>query len=106
MSGHFTVQRDLYESKAASAITSEVYRVADADEITLFVRGSPSTTTIQGTNADGRTTDITNTTTDWSDLSTIVSPSPDMIDIEPGFNYLRCQRSETTEVVLHAQMLC
>ena len=98
-----TIRRELYTSKAASAITSEVYDVRDAISISFFVRGSPSTTTIQGSNANGLTTDITNTTTDWSNLSTVVGPAPDMIDIEPGFAYVRCLRSETTEVTLQVQ---
>jgi hypothetical protein len=92
--------RDLYASKAASIFTSEVYNVKDAAELTLFLRGSPSTTTVQGSNADGRLTDITNTTTDWSDLTVITSPSPDMLNIEPGFAYIRLIRSETTEALL------
>ena len=101
---HYTVRRDLYTSKLASGFTSETYRVADAEKISLFISGSPSTTTIQGSNADGLSSGITNTTADWSDLSTVISPSPDMIDIEPGFNYLRCIRSETTSVLLQARM--
>jgi len=102
--GFYTARRDLYGSKAASDITSEVFRVADALAISIFVSGSPSTTTIQGSNADGRTTDIRNTTTDWSDLSAIVSPGPDLVDIATGFGYLRALRSETSSVILHAQM--
>jgi len=98
-----TVRRDLYTSKAASDITSEVYDVRDALSISFFISGTGSVTTIQGSNADGRTTDITNTTADWSNLSTVVSPSPDMIDIEPGFAFVRCQRSLTTSVVLQLQ---
>jgi hypothetical protein len=101
----YTVRRDLYASKAASGITSEVYNVADANTIAIFLRGSPSTTTIEGSNANGYSTDITNTTTDWSALSTVVSPSPDMVKIATGMRYIRCLRSETTEVILHAQML-
>lgn len=104
--GHYTVQRDLYSSKDASGVTSECFNVADAGSISFFIRGSPSTTTIQGSNDDGRTTDLTNTTADWSNLSTVISPSPDMIDIEAGFRWVRCLRSETTEVLLQCQMLC
>lgn len=96
----YAVKRDLYTSKAASGITSETFRVVDFDRLSLFISGSPSTTTIQGSNANGLTTDITNTTTDWSDLSVIVDPSPDMVAITTGFDYLRCLRSETTSVIL------
>ena len=102
MSHHVT--RDLYGSKAASVITSETYHVASADEITLFLRGSPSTTTVQGTNAEGLETDLTNTTADWSTLTVVVAPGPDLLNIEPGFTYIRCLRSETTEVRLGAHM--
>ena len=98
-----TFRRDLYSSKGASDVTSEVYNVQDAAELTLFLRGSPSTTTIQGSNADGRIVDITNTTNDWSDLTVITGPSPDMLNIEPGFAYIRLLRSETTEAVLHGR---
>jgi len=100
----YVYRRDIYASKAASAITSEVALIADAEQMSLFISGSPSTTTIQGSNADGSSTDITNSTADWSDLSVIVSPAPDIVDIETGFRYLRCLRSETTSVILNAQM--
>ena len=104
MARHFSARRDLYGSKAASDITSETYYVGDADAISLFVRGSPSTTTLQGSNEDGRNVDIKNTgAADWSTLSTVINPSPDMIDIEPGFAYLRATRSETTELILTLQ---
>ena len=102
----FEARRDLYASKAASDITSEIYNVMDAESISLFISGSPSTTTIQGSNADGRSSGITNSTADWSDLSVILSPSPDMIDIEPGFRWIRAQRSETTSVVLNVRNYC
>ena len=103
--GHYTTRRDLYTSKAASGITSEVFSVADARSISIFISGSPSTTTIQGSNANGVTTDITNTTADWSNLSTVISPGPDLIDIEPGFYFIRALRSETTSVILETQNL-
>ena len=99
---HF--RRDLYASKTASGITSETYQIWDAVEVTLFLRGSPSTTTVQGSNADGANVDITNTTTDWSDLTSVISPSPDMLNIEPGFGYIRLLRSETTETVLAGRL--
>lgn len=97
-------RRDLYSSKTASEITSEVYNIRDAVEVTLFLRGSPSTTTVQGSNADSLNVDITNTTTDWSDLTAVISPSPDMINIEPGFGHIRLTRSETTEAILAGRM--
>ena len=93
-----TVRRDLFAAKASSATQSEIYWVGDAISISLFLRGSPSTTTVQGSNADGRTSAIAEAS--WSDLTVVTSPEPDMLDIEPGFGWLRCIRSETTEATL------
>ena len=100
--GHVVVRRDLYTSKSAnsvSGITSEVYPVYDAHSISLFLRGSPSTTTVQISNAIGSTVAIPETS--WSVATVNLSPAPDMVDIEPGFRWMRCLRSETTEVVLN-----
>lgn len=96
----FSVSRDLYGSKAESAITSEVYWVGDADEIDLFLRGSPSTTTVQATLADGRRSAIAENS--WSALTTVTAHSglTALLDIDPFAGWLRCQRSETTEVRL------
>lgn len=96
-----TTRRDLYTSKAASVITSETFWTGDAEAISVFARGSPSTTTLQGSNAEGRTATIAENS--WSNLSTILSPSPDMIDIESGFRWFRALRSETTELVIQLQ---
>ena len=95
----YSLRRDLYTSKTASEITSEVVWVGDADEITAFLRGSPSTTTLQSSNANGRDESIAETS--WSVLTTVISPSPDMLNIEPGFRWLRALRSQTTELVLN-----
>lgn len=100
--GMYTAYRSLYTTKAASAITSEIYNVQDFKEMTLFLRGSPSTTTVQGSNADGRSSAIPETS--WSALTTVISPAPDMLNIEPGFRWLRCLRSETTEVILNGRV--
>lgn len=96
--GFYNLRRSVYTSKGASEITSEVLWTGDANELTVFLRGSPSTTTIQASNADGRDTTIAETS--WSVLTTVISPSPDMLNIEPGFRWFRCLRSETTEVVV------
>ena len=93
-----TFRRDLYASKAASIITSEVYRVIDAGEVTLQLTGSPSTTSVEGSNSDGLTVDLTNTTADWSTLTTVIGAA--MLNIEPGFEYIRLLRSETTTAIL------
>ena len=93
------VRRDLYNSIAASGVTSEVYYCGDAFTVSLFLRGSPSTTTIQLSNADGKSSVIAEAS--WSNASTVVGPSPDMLDIQSGFRWIRCLRSETTEATIH-----
>jgi hypothetical protein len=100
--GMYTTTRSLYTTKTASELTSEIYNVQDIKELTVFLRGSPSTTTIQGSNADGRTSAIPETS--WSVLTTNILPGPDMLNIEPGFRWLRCIRSETTEVILSGRV--
>ena len=100
--GMYSFNRSLYTTKAASAITSELYRVQDAKELTLFVRGSPSTTTVQGSNAVGAFSAIPETS--WSVLTTIVSSATNLLNIEPGFQWIRCLRSETTEVILNGRV--
>jgi len=103
MMGSYTAYRSLYTSAAASAITSEVYWAGDFQELTVFLRGSPSTTTVMASNADGFGSAIPETS--WSVLSTVISPSPDLINIEPGWRWIRCQRSETTEVIVNGRVL-
>jgi hypothetical protein len=89
------VKRDLYTSKSASEVTSEVYNVEGFhDGFTLQIIGSPSTTTLQGSNDDGRTAAIAN----WSTLTTVLSAG--LINITPGFGWLRLQRSETSNAII------
>lgn len=95
----FNHRRDLYTSKTASEITSEIVYAGDAWTVSLFLRGSPSTTTLQLSNADGTTSAIPETS--WSNATTVINPEPDMLDIQAGFRWLRCLRSETTEAVIH-----
>ena len=91
----WNARRDIYSSVAASGITSETYNVEGfQDGFTLQILGSPSTTTVRGSNDDGRTAAITN----WSTLTTFIGAG--LIVIEPGFRWLQCQRSETTNVVI------
>lgn len=92
-------RRNLYDSIADSEVTSETYYCGDAWTVSLFLRGSPSTTTVQLSNADGATSAIAETS--WSNATTVISPAPDMLDIQAGFRWIRLQRSETTEAVLH-----
>ena len=94
-----TARRDLYIDIAASGITSEIYFTGDAATVSLFLRGSPSTTTIQLSNATGFQSSIAET--EWSNATTVVSPAPDMLDIQSGFRWIRCLRSETTETTLN-----
>ena len=94
-----TARRDLYTGIDASGVTSEIYFAGDADTVSLFLRGSPSTTTIQLSNASGFAAAIPEAS--WSNASTVVSPSPDMLDIQSGFRWIRTLRSETTEVTLN-----
>lgn len=88
----WSASRDLYASKAASDITSESYWVGDADDLTLQLRGSPSTTTVQVTNVNGRTSAIDED--DWTSLVTVSGETVAALDT--GFGWLRLQRSETT----------
>lgn len=89
----WNASKDLYASAAASDITSEVYNVEGFhDGFTLQIVGSPSTTTVRGSNADGRSAAIEH----WSTLTTIIGAG--MFNITPGFRWLQCQRSGSTHV--------
>lgn len=88
-------RRDLYSSVVASGITSETYNIEGFhDGFTLDIVGSPSTTTVRGSNDDGRTAAITN----WSTLTTIIGAG--VVNITPGFGWIQLQRSETTNAVI------
>jgi len=93
------VRKNLYENIADSGITSEIYYAGDAWTVSLFLRGSPSTTTIQLSNASGFRSAIPEAA--WSNATTVINPEPDMLDIQSGFRWMRCLRSETTEVTLN-----
>lgn len=96
--GLYTQNRDLYSSKTVSEITSEVYFIGDADKVSLEVRGSPSTTSIQASNSGGLFEAIPENA--WSTMTTVIGTGVDMLDIESGPRWLRTLRSETTEVLL------
>lgn len=91
----FSSARSLYLSKAVSDVTSEVYWVGDAEEITLQLP-STSATTVQASNDDGRSAAITN----WSNLTTATAAG--MLNIEPGFRWLRLL-STKTDAILNLQ---
>lgn len=91
----WSISRDLFNSVGASAVTSEVYGIQGFhDGFTLQVVGSPSTTTVQGSNDYGYNAAITN----WSTLTTLYGAT--VVNIEPGFNWLRMQRSETSNAII------
>ena len=91
----WAARRDLYSSKAASDVTSETYNTEGfVESFSVQVVGSPSTTTLQGSNDDGRIAAITN----WSTLTTIIGAG--MFNIESDFRWIRAQRSETTNLVI------
>lgn len=78
---------DLFDS--SSDITSSVYFVGDAEELTVFVDiDSETTVVIQGSNAQGFRSTIAED--EWSTLTTVVSVAAnDLYNIEPGFRWIR-----------------
>lgn len=80
---------DLYGSGLTSVITSSVYFVGDAEELTAFLDiDSETTCVIQGSNAIGFRTAIA--AGEWSTVTTATSVGANtMVDIEPGFRWLR-----------------
>lgn len=90
-------RRNLYESVAnslaTSGITSEIYNVEGfVDSFTLqLTGGSVSTTTVQGSNENGRTASITT----WSTLTTVINGG--VIAVDSGFAWIRCLRSNSSE---------
>lgn len=93
----FTRRRDIYVSKVASDITSETINVADIeDEISVQIIGANSVTTLQGSNATGY--DVAIAEADWSHITCVIGPQ--LVAVEPGFRYLRAQRSVSTQVVI------
>lgn len=72
-----------------SGITSNVYYVPDAAELTAFFDiDSATTCVLQGSNADGVTAAIGED--EWSTLTTMTAVSTNqMLNIEPGFRWIR-----------------
>jgi len=82
---------DLYAGQGSN-VTSSIFEVASAEDITLQLDiASISTTTVQGSNATGFRTALAET--DWSTLTTVVASTDQFLNIEPGFRWLRCSRS-------------
>ena len=99
--GFYSTRRNLFESKAAANTLSEIAWVGDAREISLQLDGA--TQHIIGSNAEGRSSAIG--ATSWSTLTTMV-PSNAMLNIEPGFRWLRVYRSGSTgTAILQMQQL-
>ena len=72
-----------------STITSNVYFVGDAEELTVFLDIDSATTPIlQGSNAQGFASSIAED--EWSTLTTMTSVAANqLLNIEPGFRWLR-----------------
>lgn len=99
---------DMYAGLSSSDLTSNELWIGDADDITVFLRGSPSSTTIQISNASGgheaQGGPVQIPETSWSAETQIVDPGPDVLSITAGARWLRSIRSETTEAVLNWKM--
>lgn len=95
-------RNDLY-SAAGSDITSAVYFVGDAEELTVEIDiDSATTCRIQGSNAQGFRSAIAED--DWSTLTTAASLATNtMLNIEPGFRWIRGLR-ETASAASWARM--
>lgn len=94
---------DLYNG-LGSDVTSSTFFVGDAREMTLQIQvGSTSTVTVQGSNATGFRVAIEEDS--WSALTTWNVTEAEMINIEPGFRWLRCQRngSSASQAILGVQ---
>ena len=86
-----TFQFDLYAG-VGSDVTSSTYFVGDSEELTLqAIIGSASSLTIQGSNVTGFRVAIGED--DWSNLTEAAVAADDMLNIEPGFRWLRCTRT-------------
>lgn len=95
---------DLF-SGLGSVITSNVEFVGDAVELTLFADIDSATTfRVQGSNATGFRTAIDED--DWSTLTTVaIATTNQMLNIEPGFRWLRVLRETASTASLAAVML-
>lgn len=85
---------DLFEGH--SDVTGGPYFVGDAEEMTVFLGiASETTVVLEGSNAIGFRTAIGEG--EWSNLTTIVaSSSSEILNIEPGFRWIRGVRESTT----------
>lgn len=86
-----TFRFDLFAA-AGSNITSSVYFVGDAEELTLnTIIPSATTLKFQGSNDTGFRSALVEG--NWSTLTTVVSATANgMYNIEPGIRWFRCLR--------------
>ena len=86
-----TFRKDLFAA-VGSDITSDVYFVGDAAEVTVELDiDSATTVTLQGSNATGFRESFA--ADDWSTMTTIASVAANNIyNIEPGYRWLRVLR--------------
>lgn len=99
-----TFRNDLFGS-VGSAITSSLYFVGDAAELTLALDiDSATTVVVQQSNAQGFRTAFVED--DWSTLTTAASLTANtMLDIEPGFRWLRVLRETASTASLAAAVV-
>jgi len=95
-------RNDLFAS--SSAITSAVYFVGDAEELTAFFDiDSATTCVLQGSNAQGFRETIAED--EWSTLTIMTGVSANqLLNIEPGFRWIRGVR-ETASTASWASLV-
>lgn len=95
-------RNDLYDG--LSTITSTVYFVGDAEELTAFLDiDSATTCVLQGSNAQGFRSTIAED--EWSTMTTMVGVSTNqLLNIEPGFRWIRGLR-ETASTASWASLV-
>jgi len=88
-----------------SAITSNVYLTADAEEMTLFMDiDSATTVVLQTSNAQGFQTAIGED--EWSTSTTMVGVSTNqLVNIEPGFRWFRVLRETASTASLASAVI-
>jgi hypothetical protein len=91
-----TFRNDLFAG--VSGLTSNLYLTADAAELTLQVGVASATSlAIQASNVTGFRETIAET--DWSTLTTVSGiAANDLLNIEPGFRWLRLVRESATSL--------
>ena len=89
-----------------STITSQVFFVGDAEELTVFFDiDSATTPTLQGSNAQGFSGGAI-AEDEWSTLTTMVSAAANqLLNIEPGFRWIRGVREGPASGVSWASMV-